>query len=190
MSRLCSAVIFVALTALPPVAMAEQLPLPQTDFSAQWELQGAPEIDGPSRLTYSATLGKMRIDMQSEGQQMTMVRDLNGGESTMWSSMMPGMAMQMNTGADAIPNGQSTGQSDTVGGEACTVWQVEGSDICITADGIPVRSVGDGVTATMTSIDRSSQDAALFEPPAGVQVMPLPQGMPGMGGMPNMALPF
>lgn len=174
-------------------AQGEPAPLPQTDFTAAWDLSGTPDQMGGSRITYSAELGKMRIDMNAQGQDMTIVRDMNSGQATMWSQMMPGMAMQMDQGERMRLEGQRTGQMDEVNGEPCEIWNSQGSQVCVTEDGIPVRSMGEGVTATMTGLDRSPQDTSLFEVPAGLQVMAMPKGMPGMApgaGMPGMKLPF
>ncbi|MCB1481161.1 MAG: hypothetical protein KDJ55_04145 [Rhodobiaceae bacterium] len=175
-------------------AAAEPAPLPQTDFTAQWDVTGAPDQMKPSRFSYSSSLNKMRIDMNMEGQQMTVIRDMGNGSSLMWSSMMPGMAMRVDTGKDIKLEGEPTGRTDTVSGENCEIWLSHNAEVCITADGIPVRTIGGGVTATMTQIDRSAQDTGQFEAPAGMQVMDMPQGMGGLGGMgagmPGMRMPF
>ena len=176
-------------------ASAEPAPMPTTDFTAQWELTGGPDQMMPSRITYSHALNKMRIDMKMKDQEMTMIREMGSGRSLMWSSMMPSMAMRIDTGKETKLEGDRTGRSDTVSGESCEIWMAKEAEVCVTADGIPVRSVGNGFTATMTKIDRSAQDAGTFEAPAGVQVMDMPQGMGGMGamgaGMPGMPkLPF
>lgn len=179
-------------------ARAEPAPMPQTDFTATWQIEGEQlESMGPSRIAYSASLGKMRIDMSGSGQNMTIVRNMETGQALMWSDMMPGMAMQVDTGRNFTLEGERTGQRDAVNGEACEIWTSNGAQVCITADGIPVRSVGQGVTATMTQIDRSPQDAGDFAPPEGLQVMNLPKGAAGMGGgmgagmgMPQGQFPF
>ena len=62
-------------------AVAEPAPLPQTDFTAQWDLTGGPEQMQPSRITYSTSLNKMRVDMKMQGQEMTMIRDMGSGSS-------------------------------------------------------------------------------------------------------------
>ena len=164
-------------------AVAEPAPLPQTDFTAQWDLTGGPEQMQPSRITYSTSLNKMRVDMKMQGQEMTMIRDMGSGSALMWSSMMPGMAMRMDTAESMKLEGEPTGRTDSVSGEDCEIWLSNKAEVCITADGIPVRSSGEGFTATMTQIERSAQDAGQFEAPAGVQVMDMPKGMGAMGGM-------
>ena len=126
--------------------------------------------------------------MTAEGQQMTMIRSMRDGVVTMWSSMQPGMAMRVDTDRSMRLEGERTGRRDTVNGEACEIWIASNGEVCVTDDGIPIRSSGKGTTATMVDLQRTAQDAGLFEPPAGMQVMTLPQ-IPG-GAMPGPKLPF
>ena len=174
-------------------AHAEPAPKPQTDFTAAWQVSGTPAGSGPTRISYSSALGKMRIEMMAEGQPMTMIRDMNAGSMVMWSAMMPGMAMQVETGRKFDLEGQPTSETDTVSGEPCTIWLAYDAQVCVTADGIPVRTIGDGFSATMTEIERSPQEASLFAPPPGLQVMQMPRAAGGMmpgAGMANVPLPF
>ncbi|MFN0262828.1 hypothetical protein ACKTEK_03020 [Tepidamorphus sp. 3E244] len=170
-------------------AAAEPAPTPETDFTAQWEITGTPvDSSKPTRMTYSSELKKMRIDMNMGPQSMTIVRDMTSGEAVMWSDMMPGMGMKVNAGEGFKLEGERTGRTDEVNGESCEIWTSHKMEICITDDGIPVKSEGRGVTATLKSLDRSPQDPEQFALPEGVEVMDMPSAMSGM--MPKPQLPF
>ena len=188
---LATAIVF-AVTATP--LRAETPPRPQVDFQGEWQIEqtGANLPMASMLMRYSADGAVMAMQMNQEGMEMNSIRYMDTGEMLMWTSAMPGMAMRMTLPEDEVTaNAVKTDQRKDIDGESCTVWTVNETEVCLTDDGLPIESRFPGGVARLVNIDRSAQDGASFEPPAGLQIMDMPTGlggqaMPGQG----MGLPF
>src|SRR5690606_26225461 len=120
-------------------ALAEA-PRPQTDFEADWIMQGAEMPDMTAKMHYSVDLQMMRMEMAHQDMPMTTIRNMATGEMVMWSAQMPGMAMRMNTPTepdDAEPT--PTGETRTIGDEDCDVVLVSDVEICLSTDNIALE---------------------------------------------------
>ena len=178
---LVSATIFVAPARAEP-------PLPTTDFSGTWVVQDRGGNQFRADMQYSAEEKAMRMSMSAGGQQMDMIRDMDTGEVVMWSAQMPGMGMRMETPTGQDVDARPTGDMREVNGETCEVWEVEGGTACIGEDNIPLTTEAVSATAELQDLQRTPQDAALFEPPADLNIMDMPGA--AQGGMQMPDLPF
>jgi hypothetical protein len=77
--------------------------------------------------------------------------------------------------------------TDTVAGQACTVWDVQGgpgrnAKVCVTADGVVLRgqAVGDAQSGSIeaTEVSYAAQPAALFAPPPDYQKLDMQRAVP------------
>ena len=169
---------------------AAEVPYPTVDYQGEWVLSGESGQVMRAGMRYSASQKRMRMEMNQQGMAMTSVQDIAGGQAIMWSEQMPGMAMRIAIGNVEEFNPERTDETRTIEGETCTVWVVAEARACLTEENIPIETSGEGFTAVLQNLERTSQDAALFEPPSGLQVMDMPAGMPGGGDMMPRGLPF
>lgn len=176
-----------ALAAAP--AAAEQ-PYPKVDFRGDWVLSDGKGTEVRAEMRFSADLMKMRIDMNQGGMEMTSVRGMPEGDVIMWSNQMPGMAMRLPSIRDEDFDAEMTGETRTVNGAACTVWKMATAEACLTDENIPLEVTSDAHRATLENVELTAQDPALFEIPAGLNVMDMPAGMSGGGPNPGQGLPF
>ncbi|ABS62043.1 hypothetical protein Plav_0420 [Parvibaculum lavamentivorans DS-1] len=185
-------------------ASAVTLTPPDTGYSATRIVNASGrEISGQ---LYSEN-GNERWEMTMQG--MRQVSILRHGEGRMFL-YMPDMNMAMEMGQEEAANygvekllggveAEEIGR-ETVEGEATTKYRVlpgqtaqkGDATIWVTEDGIPVKAEGSSAQGNfsmrLTNLQRGPQDPGLFELPAGVSAMKMPQGMPG-GTMPGMPLP-
>ncbi len=173
-----------------PTAQAE-LPYPTVDYEADWVVEGPDGESFRSRAHYRAADRKMRIEMTQSGMEMSGIQDIEAGELVFWSDQMPGMAMRVAAGPDDMDvDPRRTEMTQTVDGESCTVWTTPEVEVCLTEDNIPLETSGQGFTAQLANLQRTSQDDALFEVPADLQIMEMPEmpesgdAMPGGFGLP------
>jgi hypothetical protein len=192
MIRYTFAAVIAGLLAAVPVVHAGELPYPTVDFQADWVVRGPDSEVMDATMHYRASGKQMRLKMQQQGMAMSSIQNMETGEVIVWSDQMPGMAMRIRSETDdpdILP--QRTGETKTVNGEACTVWTADRVQVCLTDENIPLETTGEGFSATLRNLDRSTQDAGLFAPPAELRVMDMPTGMPGAENMmPGMGLPF
>ncbi|MGC8468292.1 MAG: hypothetical protein ACP5NI_00155 [Acetobacteraceae bacterium] len=181
-------------------ARAQEHPLfePTRDVAVTYQVTG----QGPSRqmtMDFAPSLHKMRINGMGPGY---MIIDHAAHEAMM---VMPPQRMVVKmAGMDPWAQHWRAGAdlhftragSDTVAGVSCQIWHVTTSrgegTACITADGVPLRMMGQGGKGLVAvSVAYGPQPAALFAVPPGYRVMappPMPAGAPGApgGGMPGM----
>lgn len=185
-------ILAAALLAAGP-ALATEPPMPTTDFTAQWSIEGDGGVVA-AILRYSVAEAAMRIDMTQQGMAMTSVHRLKERRALMWSDQMPGMAMRLQL-PERTEDIARTAETRSIGGETCTVHVTPEIRTCLTDDNIPLETVGDGFAMRVSDLRRERQDPALFSPPPGLQVLDMPAGMPGMGapggpGMPGGPTPM
>jgi hypothetical protein len=117
------------------------------------------------RFRWSASLRTQRLDLPTSGtwmlldyahHTMTAVRDETREAAVQPAPPEPGGAL--------LPGGR-----DTVAGLACTEYRAgDGSQICLTADGVLLRVERDGRTVLeAASVRYGPQDASVFAVPAG-----------------------
>ncbi|ESR22741.1 hypothetical protein [Lutibaculum baratangense] len=188
--RLLLAGCFAAAISLAAPAMAEP-PLPQTDFSGTWVVRDGSGDEMKVAMRYSAADGAMRVEISPAGMQISAIRDMQSGDIVMWTSQMPGMGMRVKTPADVESrvNATATGETETVRGETCEIWQVDEGRACLGEGNVPLRVEVDGTTAELHDLKREPQEAAHFSPPAGLTVMDMPAAA-AMQGLPLPRLPF
>ena len=192
MRRLARAAMLVFFAMAP--AMAEPMPMPKVDYEGDWKMDPANGVSA-ARIHYSAARNAFRIDMTTQGGQASVVRDMVSGDMLMWGAMSQGMAMKLNT-PNRIPEGDPTGETEQVDGVSCDIWQGSQVRVCVDEDNIPLSATANGTAVRLLNVERKEQPAALFELPAGVQLMELPPAMMKQmekmnGGMPGKnALPF
>jgi hypothetical protein len=183
------AALAAALSAAAALAAHAEPPRPTVDFRGDWVLSDGKGMQITADMYYSADSQKMRIDMDQQGMSMSSVRDMESGETIMWSSQMPGMGMRMPTVKDTDFDGEPTADTKTIGNEICTIWKVKTVQVCLTEENIPLEATGEGFSASLENLERGAQDSTLFEVPAGLNIMDMPATMPG-GLKPGSGLPF
>lgn len=159
-------------------ALAETAPQPSADFEGNWDIEGG----GPVKLHYSAALNIMRMEMSGPEGQAIMLKNFETGEAFNWSPDDPSLVMRMQGERGIDRTADPTGETKTIEGEKCAVWRAPEGDVCFTPDGIWLETRGPGNNSTVTSLKRMPQDQTLFKPPAGAQIMDMPQGMGPPGG--------
>ena len=191
------AVLVLTLPTIARLALAAEWPRPQASYSALRTLNGA-GFTMTGRVHHDH--GKERFETVQQGTPMIMIRRPDTEKAYMVMPAM-NMAMEMDLSQQAamVPDVDTyAGEApevvgrETVAGESATRYrsttqQAQGSytvDFWITDDGIQLLMRGTGPQGdfemALSEIQRGPQDPALFEPPAGVQIMPANPAM--MGG--------
>jgi hypothetical protein len=186
--------------------------LPTRDVAVTYRLSGGPGGGGPggggpggggqeTRMYYSATAGKLRIDTPN-GAGYT-VLDRNAGQQTMVMTQQRAYAtMPLPPGAadgfilnDTMayrPEGQRT-----IDGLTCTEWGVSSQQTtgraCVTADGVLLSGSGSQqgpqgtqeTALTATSVQYGPQPSSLFQPPPGYRQLTEEQMEQMMGPPPG-----
>ncbi|MBL8543337.1 MAG: hypothetical protein JNJ63_05965 [Hyphomonadaceae bacterium] len=149
-------------------------------------------ISGPNGQTMPIVMirdsGKMRMEMSTGEGSSVIISNAQTGESVIITSAM-GRTVAMRTSADQFTDPAKDWQAEvattatrtgscSVAGENGSEWSHQSGEhantACVTSDGIILRATQDGRTTWETTrVTRGPQDAALFEVPAGVQVMDL-----------------
>ncbi|MEQ8266320.1 MAG: DUF4412 domain-containing protein [Parvibaculum sp.] len=194
----------IAAIALMVPAHAATLTPPDVGYSATRTVNAAgTEISGK---LYSEN-GNERWEMTMQGMRQISILRPDQQKIFMYMPDM-NMAMEMGReeaktyGIEQIPESveaEAIGE-ETIDGEQTTKYRVIPTEkmgdvdvtVWLTEDGIPVKAAGESprgpFTMQLTNLERGTQDAALFELPAGVTPMKMPAGMPAaMGGFPRMA---
>jgi len=188
----------LALALALPAAAQEPPRIPTRDYAAVYAMTGfGSEAPQTMQVSFSAATKRQRIDMPSEGQNLSMIVELGGRR--MWM-LEHGSRVAMELGAGAGPVGDLPFSrieegatvtrigTDRVLGHACTVYRVASQGrpqgtACVTEHGIMLRGAfeGDGergrMEATRISFDR--QPAERFEVPPGYRNLQLPAGAAG-----------
>ena len=191
----CTALVAALILGGASGGTAAETPYPTVDFQGDWVLEGGTRPTTRAQIHYSADMKKMRLDLDRQGVAMSSVRDMESGETIIWTDRMPGLGMKM-TVTDETYSGERTDETKTVGDETCTIWIIRAGRACLSEDNIPLETTGEEFRATLENLDRSSQDASLFAVPEGLQIMDMPtapDGGPagGPGGQnPGQGLPF
>lgn len=131
---------------------------------------------------------RQRMEMQTPDGMTTVIANTETGENfVITTAGGQTMAMRMELGDFEDPAKEWSGElattarhtgSCSAAGEQGSEW-THGADgatntVCVTSDGVILRSTKDGRTVwETTSIERGPQSAELFTVPAGVQVMDL-----------------
>lgn len=185
--------IAASLAAAAPAA-AEDPPRPTVDFQGEWQVDDASQGQIASMvMRYSVDEPVMYLEFSQDGIAGSAIRYIDTGEMIMWTNQMPGMAMRLTVPEeDFLADAVNTGVTRRIGEESCVMWTVKAARICVTEDGIPIENEFDGGIARIVNLERGDQDGSNFGPPAGTQIMDMPQGMPQGGNMPGagMGLPF
>lgn len=182
--------IAVAVFSVPPV-MAAEWPTPDASYSAQrvMESEGAPLLTGQ----INHDRGKERWESNMGGMQVVRIMRPDLGKLLMFMPAL-NMAMEMPLPDDVQfgpPPADSDGPkpeavgTENMGGESTTVFRTEVNDpqdglfvvkSWVTDDGIVMRMEGTGSQGSfamyLEGMNRGAQDAALFELPQGVPLMP------------------
>jgi hypothetical protein len=174
-----------------PAAAQDLPPVGQTPYAADFVMRGGgQEIEG----RVHQTPGAERREVTLDGQRQIMLLRAEAGEMAM---LFPDMKMGMRLPMPRDPNleaaeafaaadPQPLGE-ETVNGEPTTVYAVDDGDMrgrfWVTPDGIVMRSdvtTEDGpFSLELSDVERGPQDPALFEVPAGTEMMDAGQ-LPGM----------
>lgn len=173
---------FLVLTnaALAGDALADDLPLPATDFQGEWV--SATGQTPPMTLHYSAARKMIRMDQSAAGANTGMLNNLETGEMVLWNDRMPGRAMSLTRKNPGMQEGEPTAETRTVNGEACTVWVTKEAKLCLSEDNIVLQSDFEHGSGFMRNLERVAQDADLFSVPDGLKVVPVPAQMQQMMG--------
>lgn len=185
-----SAAVFCIFSALIASPAAAEPPYPTVDFQGDWVLNDGKGNEVRAEMHYSAADRKMRVDMAQQGMAMSSVRDIASGDMIMWSDQMPGMGMRLASIKDDQFDGEPTDETKTVNGEDCTVWEMPTARVCLTEDNIPIEVTGEGFSSGLENLQRTTQDAAIFAVPEGLNIMDMPTNVPGGGPNPGQGLPF
>jgi hypothetical protein len=191
----------VAAVAAP--SYAATLPVPTVEYSADRVMQmEAGTIEGK---VYSSK-GKERMETSMKGMTSVMILRTDKKEGYM---LMPAqkMYMQMDFAKAQAQSGAQTADSnveitevgtETIEGQSTTKYKMimkdgsAGGFLWITKDGIVMKMDGvvkngndkSRITMTLKNLKIGSQDAALFEVPAGYTKLPSMGNMGGFGAMP------
>lgn len=170
MRRLVWASVLVASPALaqdaPPI-------MPTRDVDVIYRIAG-PTAPLEQRLRWGISQGKLRVDLPSPG--MFVIIDTKTHavqavrEENRSVTLLPGSAAAL---PGVAPSGTFTrGTADSVAGLDCTNWQTLDSSgrvvlACLTADGVLLRAVADGVILVQASqVTFGPQPEAVFRVPA------------------------
>lgn len=175
MRRTILGLLLLGLAAAAPTApaTAETAPQASTDFEGDWLIDG----QAPMKLRYSAARGMIRVDVSNPGGRAIVLGNITTGEVLNWSPDLPAIAMRMHTAPLRVRDASRTGETKTIAGERCTVWQGEGATVCFTGDGIWIEGERAGTKALIHNLERKAQPAGLFTPPAGMTIMDMPANM-------------
>ncbi len=177
----------------------------------------APAEAGPAGGGYVIFDGaNKKMTTVNDAKKMAMVMDMNGMGGAMGGMANPAAAQA----AQAKPNIEKTGKTDTVAGYSCEIWKItetngDKGDLCV-AKGITFPMMGRATAGWMsaledyfplrvvtsdpsgkekdrmevTKIEKKSLDDAKFEVPAGFQTMNMGDMMKGLGGLRGMGGPM
>ncbi len=170
-------------------AGAAEPPYPTTDFSGTWVIQDGNGNEVQAGMHYSASQKAMRMELAPGGMDMHAIRHMDTGDTVVWSSQMGGMGMRLKTPTEVDVDIEPTGETDSVDGESCKVWRVEGGTACLADGNVPLRTKVEGATAELHDLKRGPQDASLFEPPADLNIISIKE-LKGLDGLKLPNLPF
>jgi hypothetical protein len=178
--------VLLALAAAPALAQDRPPLFPTRDVTVTYRLTGGQSQAAPvMTIAWQAASQTMRLDTSGMGgwmvadhrnQRAFMVIE----QARMVMDVPVGQALQQ-AGQSATATYRRTG-SDTVAGNACTVWSFQdggnSGTACVTADGVMLRAQGSsqGQTGGMeaTQVVFGTVDPARFQRPQGFQTMPMP----------------
>lgn len=176
-----------------PTAVLTPLPFPSVDFELDGRLGVAGGAGAGTLVVLRHGAGKLRIEYQAFGAKGFMLLTRGSDIGTMVMVQPPNHAVAMDFDVTKPMPGHSTGMgiwwfsmgarggADRVLGEPCEWWHTnlgEPLRTCITADGIPIKTVRetDGETQWQVErLERRLQDPAQFAVPANAQRMQAPQ---------------
>ena len=176
--------VVAALAVMAPPSSAERLPPLGTDFAVEGMVTGDQD-SMPMTLRHRA--GVARVEIAMSGQTVVSLLELVARKATGIISA-GGRTMVVEMQLDQLPagnhlcvtEGTRVGASSVLG-EACDEYETSvketptPSRLCVTRDGIPLRSVDIATGRTTwlaTRVSRAPQDAALFQAPPGAMRLP------------------
>ncbi|MGB6230937.1 MAG: hypothetical protein WBF53_12530 [Litorimonas sp.] len=175
----------IALCGVPALASAQSAMTAPPDYSADYQVSADGESYAMDMMSSGSKM-RIQVDMAEANsvniidrdtmQSVTLV-DVSGMKMAMKvdaASVLPGTLSEL-TESEAGSMPPSTG-TKTVAGHACNIHSTEGSQVCLTSDGIMLEVVSPDGGMVATRLERRTQDPSLFEVPPGYQVM-------DMGGM-------
>lgn len=186
-----------------PSALAQDRPAltPSRDVAVSYRVTNDGQPPSELRMSWLAARNLMRLDLP--GGQGWIVLDKATNRAFMVTEaqrrIMDMPSSGVPTGLAPSPNARFTLEGRArVANTDCVNWRMEGQDqgarICMTSDGVMLRSESlDGPRSGVmeaTTVTFAPQDGARFERPSGYQSLQLPPAAPGGGGMPRgTALP-
>lgn len=184
-------------------AWPDLFPRPTASYSGVYEFSAEGKT---AEVTIAAADGRQRLEFPpgsglggaqgnfsqvmttgGEGGAMTMWPEGEGAPmiaTTMKKSDLGAAANAFGVDPAAAADAKRTG-TDEIAGEKCAVYEIASpmageapGEACVTRDGIVLRASGEGQNVMLAkSIDRGPQDAALFAPPAGYEIVDMGECM-------------
>lgn len=163
-------------------AAQEALPWAQADYEAEWRIASLGHV---VTVRYSAQAKKLRFEL-NDPKGTVVVKDLAGGgvlvsEGDGKAGVKAGRGQPL-----GLPAQNPTGARRQIAGESCAVHGIGPAELCLSADGVLLAVSAGEERIEALRVIRKPQDPALFAPPEGAPVTPLPGG--AEGGTP--LLPF
>lgn len=189
MKTLMTAFTLAALCGAPVLAAESPVLHPTRDVAVVYRVDGA-QAGGPTqshviRMYWGAGGNELRVEFDAQPivalvdfkrQRMAMILAAKQVvvETRLDPRLVPGFALPADATVDR-------GQTDTVAGLGCTVWNLSGKEgagsACVTSDGVVLRAQGSAREGSgrleAASVTYAPQPAALFAPPAGFARMDL-----------------
>jgi hypothetical protein len=187
-----------ALAASPVLAQERPVFAPTRDVTIDYTMEGKSAAPNqPRTMKMSITAGGTRMRIEAQGAPGYMIMDRTAGRTVMVMDQqhayaeMPTNPAVANTFTYTDKMGFTRQGTDTVAGQACTVWTVKrenGSGVaCITAEGLLLRGdsdTGTGVSHIVaTKVTFEALADSVFQPPTGYKKMDMSAG----AGRPGMA---
>lgn len=174
-----AAILPALFAAMPAVAQNAPPSFPTKDVSVVYKTHNGPAVQ------MSWLVADQRVRIVVTGGPGAMLVDVRGRKGFILLDDQKA-AMEMPQGDVPVPTGQvpegakvTKGKTETVAGNACTVWLVEyqgtRSRSCVTSDGVMLRTGADSGPAGLeaTKVIYGAMDAALFRVPDGYEVIPM-----------------
>lgn len=161
-----------------------QVPLPWADFDYETEWRIEPE-GRIVTVRHHAEKRRMRFEL-NDPQATVVLKDLISGQVLVLQGDGKAGVGEGKGEPLVLPPADPTGETRTLGGETCAVHRLAGNTLCMSADGVLMEVTAGPQKVTALRVIRKRQSEALFSPPEGAPVKPLPGGIGG--GVPT--LPF
>jgi len=186
----------VVLAATPAVAQERPAFAPTRDVTVDYAIDNKSAPAGqPRTMKMSIAAGGTRMRIEAQGAPGYMIMDRANNRMIMVMVQqhayreIPTDPTRANTFLLNDKMGFTRKGTDTVAGQACTVWEVRRDKgtgtACITDDGVLLRGdsdTGQGTShITATKVSYETLADSVFQPPPGYQKMEMPAMPPGTG---------